>query len=389
MRTWSFSVALDARSKTPLFLQIARAVATDVTRGRLRPGDPLPGSRTLADELAVHRSTVVAAYAELCAQGWARTRPGGTTSIAPTSPDAAAKRFSTRARRGVPARPGFDVEPVPADRVRPILPRAPAGALLMWGGMPDARLVGLDALGRALRRATRLHGRTLMRYADDGRGNPRLREALARMLSATRALAVGPDDVLVTQGSQLALDLIARTLVRSGDVVAVEALGYRPAWAVFQRAGARLEPIPVDAEGLDTTALAKLARRGPVRALYVTPHHQYPTTVVMSPRRRVALLELARVHRIAIVEDDYDHDYHFEGRPILPLASADTTGQVIYTSSLAKIVAPGLRVGYVVAPPPLLARLVDERTITDRHGVSVVEAAVAHSASVPRPPACS
>src|SRR5262249_37329853 len=132
MRTWNFSVVLDARSKTPLFLQIARAVAADVTRGRLRPGDALPGSRTLADALAVHRSKVVAAYAELRAQGWARTRPGGATSIAPTSPDAAGKRFSTRARRGVPARPGFDVDAVPADRVKPILPRA-RGALLMWG----------------------------------------------------------------------------------------------------------------------------------------------------------------------------------------------------------------------------------------------------------------
>jgi GntR family transcriptional regulator/MocR family aminotransferase len=157
--------------------------------------------------------------------------------------------------------------------------------------------------------------------------------------------------------------------------VAVEVPGYRSAWAVLARAGARLHPVPVDAEGIRVSELAPLASR--LRAVCVTPHHQYPTTVVLSPRRRVALLELARAHGLAIIEDDYDHEFHYQGRPVLPLASADRSGQVVYVGTLSKILAPGLRLGFVVAPPPVIVRLAQERAMTDSHGVPVVEAAVA------------
>jgi GntR family transcriptional regulator / MocR family aminotransferase len=380
MRPWTFPVAVDAAADTPLFLQIARAIAGDVLRGRLRPGDPLPGSRALADELGVHRATVVSAYAELAAQGWTVTRTGSGTAIAATSPDVAPRRFSARIaqRPGVPAKIGFDLQSPPAGMVWPRGdPRPPAGALVLWGGVPDVRLVSLELLGRALRRATRLQGRSLLGYAHDRNGHPRLREALASMLSASRGLAASPDDVFVTQGSQMALDLTARALVSAGDVVAVEAIGYRAAWAAFQRAGAQLHPIPVDHQGMQVDALAELARAGRLRAVHTTPQHQYPTTAVLSPRRRLALLDLARRHRFAIVEDDYDHEFHYEGRPVLPLASADTSGQVVYVGSLAKILAPGLRIGFVVAPPPLLTRLGHERALTDNHGIRLVEAAVA------------
>jgi GntR family transcriptional regulator/MocR family aminotransferase len=374
MSRWSFPVSLDSRSTTPLFLQIARAIADDVARGRLRPGAALPGSRSLAAELGVHRATIVSAYAELVAQGWAEARPGRATTIAMTSPDVTPRR-SARARTGVPPRPGFDLAPPPLERVLDV-PEAP-GALSLWGGAPDTRRLDLDVHGRALRRATRLHGRALLRYASDPRGHAGLRAALAGMLTASRGLAVGAEDVMVTHGSQMAIDLAAHAVIAPGDAVAVEAFGYRPAWAALRRAGAVLEPVPVDAEGLQTAALAALVRRRRVRAVYVTPHHQFPTTVVMSPRRRAALLELARAHRIAIIEDDYDHEFHFDGRPVLPIASADRTGQVIYVGGLAKVVAPGLRIGFVVAPGSLLARLAEERAITDRHGNQIVEAAIA------------
>jgi GntR family transcriptional regulator/MocR family aminotransferase len=374
MRAWTLPIALDARSATPLFLQIARAVADDAARGRLRPGDVLPGSRTLATELGVHRSTVVAAYEELKAQGWA-IGDRGATAIAATSPDVEPRR-TPAPRGGIAQRPGFRCDPL-------AIAHAPANlaltgnALQLWGGVPDTRLIDLDLLGRALRRAARQHGRSLLRYATDPRGHASLREALARMLAATRGLPVCGDDVLVTHGSQMALDLVARALVQPGDVIAVEALGYRAAWAAFERAGAHLEPVAVDAEGIRTSELAALARRRRVRAIYVTPHHQYPTTVVMSPRRRLALLELARTHGIAVIEDDYDHEYHFDGRPVLPLASADRTGNVIYIGGLAKVLAPGLRIGFVVAPRTVLERLAAERAILDRHGNQIVEAALA------------
>lgn len=380
MPAWTFPLALDPRSETPLYLQIARTLTDDVLRGRLRPGDRLPGSRTLAQALGVHRSTVVAAYAELEAQGWTEGRPGSATRIALTSPDVVPERAADAAlvRPGAAAQLGFDLGAPAADLFLPARGvKPPAGALRLWGGVPDVRLVSSERLGRALRRAARRAGGALLDYAEDPGGDPALRAALAAMLSATRGLAVGAEDVFVTQGSQMALDLSARALVRRGDRVAVEALGYRAAWGAFQRAGARLVPIAVDEEGIDVEALKVQARRGRLKAVHVTPQHHYPTTVVLSPRRRLALLELARAHRFAILEDDYDHEFHYEGRPVLPLASADAHGLVVYIGSLAKILAPGLRIGFVVAARPFLARLADERTLADRHGTRVVEAAVA------------
>jgi GntR family transcriptional regulator/MocR family aminotransferase len=375
-RARSFPVAVDPSAPAPLFLQIVRAVSEDVLRGRLRPGQPLPGSRTLAGEIGVHRSTVVAAYAELVAQGWAVARPRGATVIASTSPQVEPRRFSRVAPRpGLPASPGFPLTSWPAEIFSPHDACGPGPGILNMAAVPDVRLVPRTLLGRALRRVVR--SPAVLEYAADRRGHLGLREALARMVSSARGLAATADDVFVTSGSQMALDLLARTLLTPGDGVAVEALGYRPAWGTLQRAGARLHPVPLDAEGLRVSSLASLARRGGLRAIYVTPHHQYPTTAVMSPRRRLALLELARAHRLAIIEDDYDHEFHFQGRPVLPLASADRTGQVVYVGTLSKILAPGLRIGFVVAPAPVISRLVDERALTDDHGTHVVEAAVA------------
>ncbi len=384
MRGWELAVDLDPGKDQPIFLQIAHALADDIRRGRLRPGARLPGSRVLASSLSVHRNTVLAAYRELGAEGWIETLPAQGTLVSGSVPDPSPRRFAPRAasRSEVPARLGFDlgpgVDPYP-------LPTFPKGTLVLAGGIPDLRLVPVGALARAYRRALTQEvkargdarrGPSTLDYGDP-RGHARLREALASMLSAVRGLAAGPEAILVTRGSQMALDLTARALLAPGDVVAVEAFGYRPAWEAFKQAGARLVPLPVDAQGLDVEALEALVCRERVRAVYVTPHHQYPTTAVLSPGRRMALLELARAHRLAVIEDDYDHEFHYDGRPVLPLASADQHGVVIYVGTLSKILAPGLRIGFVVAPAPLIERLAARRTYVDRQGDLTVERAVA------------
>ncbi len=374
MRSWTFPVALDPSSHTPLFAQIATAISNDIARARLREGDALPGTRTLAETLGVHRNTVAAAYAELEAQGWVGTRRGSRTFVATASPDARPRRFSPDAPQVSP-RAGFSVSP---GRVLQSLPiDLPAGTLRLWGGTPDLRLVPTDLLARAYRRAARAPGGRLLGYSDDGRGYAKLRAAVAAVVSAARGIAAREDDVMITRGSQMAIDLVARSLIEPGDAVAVESPGYQHAIDVFRRAGARIVPIAVDGDGLDVPELVRQCERTRIRLVYTTPHHQYPTTVVLSPTRRLLLLELARKRSMAIVEDDYDQEFHYDGRPVLPMASADVHGHVIYVGTLSKILAPGLRLGFVVAPGALLARMALERALIDRQGDWVLEHAVA------------
>jgi hypothetical protein len=152
---------------------------------------------------------------------------------------------------------------------------------------------------------------------------------------------------------------------------------YRPAWRTLADTGAELAPVPVDSQGLVVDALAELIERRPIRAVYVTPHHQYPTTVTLSAGRRMALLELARRRRFAIIEDDYDHEFHYEGRPILPLASADDSGVVLYVGTLSKVLAPGLRVGYLIAPRAIRDWVIALRFDIDRQGDRLGDRALA------------
>ena len=374
-RSWELTLELERQGHTPLFLQVARNIAADIRRGRLRPQTALPGSRSLARILGVHRNTVLSAYAELQAEGWIQTERARGTFVSPSIPDQAPRRFSGRSAKptGTIAQPGFDLLPAPkfVDQSTPV-----PGRLALLGGIADVRLVPRQALARAYRRALTRHERELLAYASP-QGQLRLRSQVAAMVSMTRALAATAANVMITRGSQMALDLLARSLVSPGDVVAVESLGYRPGWEALRRAGARLMPVPIDHGGLRVDTLESLVAANRVRAIYLTPHHHYPTTVSLAPARRIALLELARRQRIAVIEDDYDHEFHYDGQPLLPLASADTANVVAYVGTLSKVFAPGLRIGYVVAVEPLIERLVAHRAFVDRQGDPAMEWALA------------
>jgi GntR family transcriptional regulator/MocR family aminotransferase len=346
------------------FLQLAQAVMDDVRAGRLAPGQRLQGSRRLARTFECHRNTVLAAIDELEAQGWVTTVPAKGTFISAELPEHLTGAGS-RARR-------FDGR-LPA---LPFAPRnyEPTPVRSFSGGTPDPRLFPVDELARAWRRVVKRHGATLLEYGDPA-GTPSLRRALAGLVSTQRGVPATAKQVLVTHGSQMAMDVCARALLRPGDVVAVEALGYRPAWDALRLTGATLVPVPVDGQGVDVQALARV--RGRLRAVYVTPHHHYPTTVTLSASRRLELLALARRRDFVVLEDDYDHEFQYEGRPVLPLASADDDGRVIYLGTLSKVLAPGLRLGFVVAPTRVIDHLVQLRAVSDRQGDHPMEAAVA------------
>ena len=376
MARWDLVFDLESGSAQPLSVQIGRAVAAAIRDGRLGPGTRLPGSRTLAKSLGVSRNTIDAAYRELTAEGWITATRSRGTFVNESLPAARPRRFTTARVAPRRDRVGFDVHAPRIASVRTYDRESLSVRGINWDfGVPDVRLAPTRELARAYRRALARPMRGLdydllhkIRSLDD---------ELASMLSTSRGLAVSPENLVVTRGSQMALYLTARALVRPGDVVAVEDPGYPGAWDVFRLAGAQLVRAPVDAAGISVEHLERLTRRTRIRAVFVTSHHQLPTTVTLSAERRLRLLELARERRFAIVEDDYDHEFHYDGRPVLPLASADTAGVVIYLGSLSKILAPGLRIGYLVAPTEIVERVRDLRAVVDLQGDRLTELAIA------------
>ncbi|MGE0548850.1 MAG: PLP-dependent aminotransferase family protein [Kofleriaceae bacterium] len=368
MAAWELALQVSP-GDLPLFRQIANTIANDIVRGRLRPGTKLLSSRALANQLGVSRNTVVTAYEELCVEGWIAMEPARGAFIVgvPSKPSATAPATFPHAA-------GFDLATsIPMHLPAPRTP----GMLLLLSGVPELRDLPYRQLARAYR--TALSGRSARRLLDNAhpQGNLELRIALAEMMSSLRGIAAPPDAITVVRGSQHGLYLAARALLRPGDVVAVEELGYRPAWKALELAGATLVPVRVDGDGLDVAALEALCATTHVRAIYTTPHHQYPSTVTLTSARRAQLLALAANRRMIVLEDDYDHDFHYEGRPVLPLASADRAGVVVYFGTLSKSLAPGLRLGYVVAAPDVVQQIAAYRSSFDGQGDHAVERAVA------------
>jgi GntR family transcriptional regulator/MocR family aminotransferase len=371
LRPWPLTILIDRRSNTPVGQQIVHNLIEEVRRGRLKPGEPLPGSRELAESLEVNRKTVVIAYAELKAQGWLSSEGRRGTFVAENLPllDAGALGHSE-----MPERPFFRPARLAAGLTADLPPR---DMLAFDDGAPDIRHVPIDILARAYRNGLRS---TLQRRRlgyGDPRGSEALRTSIAAMLSAERGLAVSHENLCLTRGSQMAIFVVAQTLVSGGDTVVVEALSYPPAREAFRRAGAEIATVGVDDQGLVVDDLERVCRRKRVRAVYVTPHHHFPTTVLMTPERRMRLMLLAAQFGFAIVEDDYDHDFHFTHQPMLPLAAFDGNGCVIYVGSLSKLLSPSLRLGYVSAPKALIDRIAAEIVMVDRQGDPAMEAALA------------
>ncbi len=343
----------------------------EIHRGRFKPGDRLPGYRSLAESMGVSKNTALAAYRELQAEGWVQSSVGGGSAVAPNPPrhlpgTAAAPLAPTQAQ------PGFDLV---GDAPTPGAP-APGGVLKVGSGLPDPRHLPSVVLARAYRRALLVNPKASL-GVEDSQGLPRLRGALARLLATTRGIPAAADRILVTRGSQMAFFLAAQALFAPGDAVAVEALGDRAVWEAFTRAGARCLPVPVDAGGMDVEALEALASRTRLRAVLVSPQRQYPTLVRLTGERRRRLLALAAARRIAVLDADLDWEFQYDGQPGPPLAAADPAGVVIHFGLLSRIFDPGQRLGLIHAAGGFVARMREQRAVFDRQGDPALERAMA------------
>jgi GntR family transcriptional regulator / MocR family aminotransferase len=342
-------------------VRVYRALRAAIEDGRLPAGHRLPATRVFAADLGVARGSVAAAYERLAAEGYLTARVGRGTFVA-------AVRTGRRPRRtaGDPLRPrpGWDLRPLPVSADQP-KPRYDFRT-----GIPDAGLFPFDTWRRLVAAEVRLRANSPGTYADPA-GQPALRAAIARYLGVSRSIGVAPDDVLVTSGTQQALDLIARVLLRPGDVAAVEEPGYPPARRLFASLGARVVGVPVDEEGLVVDRLPAQAR-----LVHVTPSHQFPLGRPMSLARRHALIDWARGRPAAIVEDDYDSEFRFSSRPLEPLYALGPE-RVLHVGTFSKTMLPTVRTGFVLVPPSLREALVAARQVTDGFGPVAVQAALA------------
>jgi GntR family transcriptional regulator/MocR family aminotransferase len=243
-------------------------------------------------------------------------------------------------------------------------------------GTPDTRLIPYEVLSRAFRRALAISSRANQLGYSNPRGILPIRKSIAAMLNMERGLHVDTENICMVRGSQMGIFVAARVLIRPNDYVVVERLTYLPARDAFESCGASILNVGIDDHGINVDELEKLCKKQQIRAVYVTPHHQFPTTVMMTADRRLRLLMLAEQYDFSIIEDDYDHEFHFSHHPVFPLASSDRSNRVIYVGSLSKVLAPGLRTGYLVSSSDFIDKCVAEVMLIDRQGNPATELAV-------------
>jgi GntR family transcriptional regulator/MocR family aminotransferase len=359
-------IVLERASRAPMYRQLYEWFRRSIIEGRLRPGQRVPSTRGLAAELGISRIPVLGAFQQLLAEGYFEAFTGAGTCVARSIPD-------DRARVPVAGARSRGQEHGERRGVRRLSRRAARyghAAPHPWTeilGPFRATLPALDEFPsnvwwKIMARHSRLPLASVMAYGD-AMGYLPFREAIAGYLGVARALQCDASQVLVTTGSQLALQLAAQVLLDPGDRVWMEEPGYPGARLAFAAAGARPVPVPVDHEGLDIAPHIRRARTA--RAAYITPSHQYPMGMTMSAARRIMLLDWAARSGMWVIEDDYDSEYRYESRPVASLQGQDADGRVIYIGTFSKVMFPSLRLGYMVVPRDLVSAFVAVRDATD------------------------
>ncbi|MFL6603140.1 MAG: PLP-dependent aminotransferase family protein [Steroidobacteraceae bacterium] len=373
-------IGLEEAFGQPTYVRICDRIRAAISGGALAPNARLPSSRTLAMDLGVARNTVEEALSQLVADGYVMRRRGAGTFVAerlperdalPSLSDARTEQPAVIPRRPIaqrhPSRRASDLKSYPG-HYRPLatIPFTPS--------LPPINLFPRKVWNRLVNRETSRPGNEYWAYGASN-GLPALREAIAAHASAMRATRCSPDQVIVVTSTQQAVELAGKVLADHGDQAWVETPGYQPVLHCLRAAGLQVVPVPVDEQGLDVSQGRRLAAHA--RLAYVTPAHQYPLGYEMSLQRRRELLGWAVEADACVIEDDYDGDYRYEGRPIASLQGVDAAGRVIYVGSFNKILFPALRVAYAIVPESLVGAFVDAKHVADGHTAMLTQGVLA------------
>ncbi|MET3133455.1 GntR family transcriptional regulator/MocR family aminotransferase [Oxalobacteraceae bacterium GrIS 1.11] len=361
------ALPLDRTAQAPLFRQLYGAIKDAILRGAISPGMQLPPTREFGRLLALSRQTVLNAYTQLEAEGYLSGSVGKGTFVSAHLPIVARADGAPGLLRALSARgQGYA-----SAMGRVAYHQGKLRAFRV--GMPDIEYFPFDVWSRLEARRWRRPDHA-MGYSDPAGFLP-LRELLCVYLKAARGVNCAPEHIVITSGSQQALFLLSNVLLEAGDAAWMESPGYRGASGALHAGGAQVCLVPIDAQGLDVAYGA--AHYPHAKLVYVTPSHQLPLGVTMSLQRRLELLAWAGQAKAWVVEDDYDSEYRYDGAPLASLQSLDRAGCVVYVGTLSKVLFPGLRLGYLVAPPALAGALVQAKAVIDRHTAIVPQMVLA------------
>jgi len=373
-------ITLDEKSDAPFYRQIYETIRRSILSGGLPSGRQLPASRLLAKQLGVSRMTVVNAYEQLLAEGYLEGRMGAGTFVSAHLPEEflQASGFKRLGRQEKPLTRKVMLSEYGsrlAQNSKIILRHHGATALVPFQhGVAALNEFPFGVWAKIAQKWQKSPPAPVLSYGDAVGFQP-LREAVAAHLAAARGVRCTPEQIIITNGTQQALDLIGRIFLSESDEVCLEDPGYLGARDIFMASGARIVPVPIDDEGFDLQTARK--RSPKARLIYVTPSHQFPLGVTMSLARRLSLLEWARERDAFIIEDDYNSEYRYSGRPLASLQGLDRDGRVIYVGTFSKTIFPALRLGYLVAPTDLIEVFAAARALTDLHSPVIEQAVLA------------
>ena len=366
-------IVFDKTISQPVYIQVSQQIINAIQRRYLSKGTILPGTRVLGKFLKIHRNTAVAIYEELASQGWVEIIPNkGTFVLEPELKITKIKAPSQKINEaykyakttGFPFQKSFHLASTA---------QLTTAKYTVNDGKPDLRLHPVHQFTRwysavmkkkhLIKKWNRPHEFSFSLYQTQ----------LCNFLNATRGFHISPNNLLSTRSTEMSLYIVSQLLIKQTDLVLVGSLSNYSANMIFQQVGANIKTIPVDKEGLDIEYIKKHFVKQSIRCVYVCAHRDYPTTVTLSVKRRLALLQLAKEYGFAIIEDDYDYDFQFEGSAMIPMASANASGMVIYLGKMGQSLFPSFQTGFVVAPENLISEATNYLQLLDKQGDLIQE----------------